>query len=113
MLINVYRIFPVLDIMNLFMFVCDSSVVSSVLTVQILQLTLYDLLISESYSLISFWILNTWVLPLMSMFDFIIVLNPGGKQMLEAYSVLLDGIFLCVYSSFYSWTSQNLMEVRC
>lgn len=49
----------------------------------------------------------------MSMFDFIIVLNPGGKQMLEAYSVLLDGIFLCVYSSFYSWTSQNLMEVRC
>lgn len=78
-LVNVYRIFPMLDIMNLFMFVCDSSVVSSVLTVQILQLTLYDLLISESYSLIFFWILNTRVIPAMSVFDFIIVLSPGVK----------------------------------
>lgn len=79
MLVNVYRIFHVFDIMNLFILVCDSSVVSSISAAQILRLTLYDLPVSESYSLISLWILDTWVLPVMSAFDFVIVLSPGVK----------------------------------
>lgn len=48
----------------------------------------------------------------MSVFDFVIVLSPELKT--SAGSLFrLDGVFLCIYSLFCSWTSQNLMEISC